>query len=259
MAVSKAKAFEKKVRQLVKNAGRLENAEVKKAIKLLAAARKDVAAAVASTEWQAFQLPQLKGAIERAMFAFGDAYGVDLRDAQREFWTAGVEMVDLPLSTVGIAAAIPEIDVTVLELLQGYSSDLVTNLSKSAVQKINQEITLGLVGAKSPYEVMGAVGRNLKSKSIFKSIADRAETITRTECGRVLEAASQARKEAAAKVVPGLQKKWFYGHSPKQPRLAHMAVDGQVRDVDKDFDVGGEKLSYPKDPKGSAKNTIRCG
>ena len=106
---------------------------------------------------------------------------------------------------------------------------------------------------------MGAIGRNLKSKSIFKSIAARAETITMTEAGRVLEAASQARKVAAASVVPGLQKQWYYGHSPRQPRPAHLAAHGQVRDVDKPFDVGGEKLMYPKDPAGSARNTIRCG
>lgn len=259
MASAKERAFRKKVNALIKNAGALEDQAVKRVIKLLDVARRDVAATVASTEWQAYYLPQMKAATERALETFAGQYGVVLRDAQREFWETGIEMVDLPLRTIGIAAAIPEIDVTALSIMQGYSSDLVTNLSKSAIQKINQELTLGIMGQKSPYEVMQAVGRNLKDKSVFKSIAARADTIIRTETGRVLEMAGQARKEAAAKVVPGLQKQWFYGHSPKMPRLAHLVIDGQIRDVDQPFDVGGEKLMYPRDPAGSAANTIRCG
>ena len=253
------RAFRRKVNDLIRQANRLEKAEVKKVIKLLADARKDVAAQIASTEWQAYHLPQLKAGIERALQSFGDQYGVEMREMQREFWQQGADMTDLPLREIGINAAIPEIDTTALSILQGYSSDLVTGLSQDAVKKINGEITRGIIGQKSPYEVMQAVGRNLKDKSIFKSIAHRADTIVRTEAGRVFEAAGQARKEAAVQVVPGLQKQWYYGHSPRLPRIDHMAVSGQIRDIDKPFDVGGEKLMYPKDPAGSAANTINCG
>lgn len=259
MASKKEKAFQRKVKKLIKEAGQLEDAGVKRVIKLLSNARKEVAATVASTEWQAYHLPQMKAAIERALEDFGGKYGVEMRELQRGFWEEGINMTDLPLREVGIWQAIPEIDTTALAILQDYSSDLVEGLSKSAIKKINTELTLGLMGQKSPYEVMGAVGRNLKDKSIFKSIAHRAETIVRTESGRVLEAAGQARKEAAVTVVPGLQKQWYYGHTARMPRLDHMAVHGQIRDVDKPFDVGGERLMYPKDPAGSAKNTINCG
>ena len=253
------RAFRRKVNELIRQANRLEKAEIKKVIRLLADARKDVAAQVASTEWQAYHLPQLKAGIERALQSFGDQYGVELREMQREFWQQGADMVDLPLREVGINVAIPEIDTTALSILQGYSSDLVTGLTQDGVKKINAEIVRGLLGQKSSHEVMQAVGRNLKDKSIFKSIAHRADTIVRTEAGRVFEAAGQARKEAAVKVVPGLQKQWYYGHSPRMPRIDHMAVDGQIREVDEPFDVGGEKLMYPKDPAGSAANTINCG
>ena len=93
---------------------------------------------------------------------------------------------------------------------------------------------------------------------LFRSAA-RAETITRTECGRVLEMASQARMTAAAEVVPGLQKQWRHGTVTRMPRAMHLAADGQIRDVDKPFNVGGEELMYPRDPAGSAGNTINCG
>jgi len=259
MPSAKQKAFDRKVKALVKKANRLEATEVKRTIALLANARKEIAAVVASSDWQIHRLSELKAAVERALTDFGNRYGIQLRDTQREFWETGLDLVDLPLREAGIIQAMPEIDTTVLSILQGYGTDLVDGLTRDATKKINTEITLGIMGQKAPTEVMGAIGRNLKSKSIFKSIAARAETITMTEAGRVLEAASQARKVAAASVVPGLQKQWHYGHSPKQPRPAHLAAHGQVRDVDKPFDVGGEKLMYPKDPAGSAKNTIRCG
>jgi len=256
---NKKQQFQTKVKQLIKQADRLEDQAVKRVIRLLNDARKEVAAAVASTEWQVYHLRQMKAAIERAMNELGSKYGVDLRDTQRSFWEAGIDRVDIPLREIGIYAAIPEIDMTALSILQDYGADLVDDLSKNAIKKINQELTLGLMGQKTPYEVMEAVGRNLKDKSIFRSIGARAETITRTEAGRVLEMAGQKRKEMAARVVPGLQKQWFYGHSPKMPRLTHRAAHGQIRDVDKPFNVGGEELMYPRDPGGSARNTVNCG
>lgn len=254
----KERAFRGKVKKLIERADSLKDTEVRRAVKLLSDARKEVAAAVASTEWQAYHLPQLKAAIERALQNFGDRYGVQLREAQREFWEEGLHMVDLPMRTVGIVVAVPEIDVTMLSIMQGFSADLVEGLTKSAIEKINTELTLGLMGQKSPYDVMGAIGRNLKDKSIFKSIADRAEAITRTEAGRVLSAASHARLEGAAGVVPGLMKEWRHSHVAKVPRLAHLAIEGQRVPVDEPFVVAGEELMYPRDPAGSARNTIRC-
>jgi len=254
----KERAFQKKVKELVGKAHGMEDDAVKRAVKLLSDARKEVAATVASTEWELYHLGELKQAIERALTAFGDQYGIELREMQREFWEKGIQMVDLPLKAVGIAQAIPEIDHTVIAIMQDYSSDLIKGLSKSAVSKINNELTLGLMGRKTPYDVMGAIGRNLKDKSVFKSIAARAETITRTETGRVLSAASQARQEKAALVVPGLKKEWRHSHISRIPRLSHLAAEGQIRNVDKPFNVSGEELMYPRDPAGSAKNTIRC-
>lgn len=259
MARSKKEiAFHRKVKELIAKAQALEDDAVRRVVQLLADARRDVAATVASTEWEAYRLPQLKAEIERTLRAFGDRYGVELREAQRDFFEMGIDLVDTPLRTVGISAVFPAIDQTALSILQGYGADLVKGLARDAAQKIANEITLGLMGQKSPFEVMQAVGANLKDKSIFKSIAARAEAITRTEAGRVLEMASQARLTEAAKLVPGLQKMWMHGKHVRMPRPSHLAAEGQIRNVDEPFDVGGEQLMYPRDPAGSARNTINC-
>lgn len=251
-------AFDRKVKELIAQAQSLEDDAVRKIIALLADARKNVAATVASTEWQMYRLPELKNAIERVLQEFGNKYGVDLREAQRSFWEDGINIVDAPLREVGVYAAFPAIDATVLGIMQGYGADLVKGLAKDAALRINNEITLGLMGQKTPFEVMQAVGANLTDQSIFTSIAARAETIVRTEAGRVLEAASQARLMEAAKLVPGLKKQWFHGTHVRVPRPSHLAAVGQIRNVNEPFDVGGEKLMYPRDPAGSARNTINC-
>lgn len=44
----------------------------------------------------------------------------------------------------------------------------------------------------------------------------------------------------------------------KKSVFDHWVVDGQKRKQNEDFDVSGEALSYPGDPKGSAGNIINC-
>lgn len=258
MPSKKERDFERKVKRLIEKADSLQEQEVKKAIRLLAEARREVAAAVASTEWQAYHLPQLKAAIDRALARFADQYGIELREMQRDFWEQGIDLVDLPMRTIGVVVAVPEIDATALAILQDYSSDLVKGLKDDAVKKINQEITMGIMGQKQPYEVMQQVGLNLTDKSIFKSIADRAEAITRTESGSVLNMASQARLNSAAQMIPGLEKEWRHSHVSRQPRPSHLALDGTHIPVDEDFLVGGIPMAYPHDPRGGAKNNVRC-
>lgn len=245
------------VDRLIADAERALGRQAGKSIRLLNEARKEVINAIAQTDWQAFYLPQMQAAVERALEEFARSLRAELNEAQRGFWERGVEMVDRPLRFAGVTAMIPAIDITALTLMQQYGARLVGGLGKDAAQKVVNELTLGLMGQKTPYEVMKAVGTNLKDASVFKSIAARAETITRTEAGRVLEAAAQARMKEAARVVPGLKKQWQHGGSAL-PRPAHLAAHGQIREVNEPFDVGGEKLMFPRDPAGSAGNTINC-
>lgn len=51
---------------------------------------------------------------------------------------------------------------------------------------------------------------------------------------------------------------WLSAKIPGVTRDDHWNADGQVREVGKPFEVGGEQLRYPGDRVGSAKNTINC-
>lgn len=254
------KQIDKEIKGLIKAAQAAGDANAAAVIRLLEDARKEIAAAVATTEWQMYRLPQLKAAVERALREFASKFGRQLGISQRDLWQLGVDLVDVPIRRAGVIVAMPEIDTAALNALQTFGLEKVQGLASSAIDRINTELSMGLIGAKSPYDVMQAIGADPGLKGgIFENVAKRAETITLNESGRALEKASQERKEAAAKVVPGLQKQWYYGHSPRMPRITHVIANRQIRDVDKPYNVGGEELMFPRDPKGSPGNTINCG
>jgi len=80
--------------------------------------------------------------------------------------------------------------------------------------------------------------------------------------------ARHARLEQAKEVVPKLQHYWTaLLTSPTPPRDEHIQADrdynpqgGRIGPIpiDEPFIVGGERLMFPRDPAGSARNTINC-
>jgi hypothetical protein len=165
-------------------------------------------------------------------------------------------MVDSPLQFVGVRVAAPELGRSVLEILQGYSADLIKGLSADAIKKINSEIAMGVMGGKPIQEVVKAVGRNLYDPSVFKTIASRAETITRTEMGHVHSAARQARIE---QVVESNDVKWmkkWISSGKARPRAHHAALDGVTIPVDEMF-LG--YIDYPHAPGLPAEEVVNCG
>jgi hypothetical protein len=53
------------------------------------------------------------------------------------------------------------------------------------------------------------------------------------------------------------RKGWMCSFVPES-RDSHIAADGQEVGLDEDFDVGGERMAYPGDPKGSAGEVCNC-
>ena len=54
-----------------------------------------------------------------------------------------------------------------------------------------------------------------------------------------------------------MKKKWV-SVSDDRTRSAHAEIQGQTRNMDEDFDVGGTKMKHPGDPRGGAANVINC-
>ena len=83
----------------------------------------------------------------------------------------------------------------------------------------------------------------------------RANLISRTEVHRVASFANEAVAENMK--IKGTVKEWV-AIQDKRTRIAHSFAAGQRVPLEEFFVVGGEKLKYPGDPRGSAGNTINC-
>ena len=253
------KAYNKMLAELTAKVGKLTDTEVARVLDILGQALKDIDQMVATTEWQAYQIPQFKESVERAISAFAQQYQAGADEALKTMWLTGIEAVDVPLQTVGISVLTSEINRSALEIMQGYSADLIKNLSADAIKRINSEITLGILGEKTPWEVMQSIGRGLGDKGIMPSIAHRAETITRTEMARVHSAAREARIRAVVDSTDGEPVRWmkkWISSGKANPRPHHAALNGKMVDVDKKFPGG---IPYPHAPGLPAKEVINCG
>jgi len=251
------RAYNAKLEELIARVGRLEDSEVRRILDLLEQARRDIAAMLAQTDWQAYRLPQLREAVERTITAFSRQYGIESDRYLSNAWNAGIDLIDWPLHHAGFRLMVPEVSRTALEIMQGYSADLVSRLSADAIARINGEITMGILGQRSPWQIMKAIGRSLDDPGVFGSIAVRAETITRTEMARVHSAAREARIRDVVDANPEIpwQKKWLSSGKAK-PRPHHAALHGRIVPIDRNFPGN---IPYPHAPGLPASETVNCG
>jgi hypothetical protein len=198
------------------------------------------------------------------MDEFALRYAVALEPFQRESIALGRELIVQPVVQSGLTFGVPEIPRRLVEAALDYHADLISGLADSAKAQVSQAIRLGALEGKSLFEVMRQVAGSLTEPGPFASIAARAEAITRTELGRLQAIAGQASLEETARLVPDLLKQWKHSGNPAG-RPTHMLADGQTREVSDFFEVRAsaqrptEQLLYPRDPRGTAANTVNCG
>lgn len=213
--------------------------------------------AVSDDTYQAHSLRNNLSAIERQIQTFESAAKRKIREGQNQLWADGEQLVEGSLG--GRVGVIGEISPKMLTSLNTFADHLVGRLASDAVVKVRGELTLGVLGAKSPAQIAAAIAGTLKSKGVFDSIAERAEVITRTELGRAYSVATHETIVKAAPHVPGLMKEWWHAGHPKYPRRSHLALSGQRVDADKPFIYGSVILMHPRDPKAPASEVVRCG
>jgi len=179
-----------------------------------------------------------------------------MRITNAKSWDLGVNFVNDIIKVSDLNVFIPSIDISALRIAQIGTADLIKNVSQQVINNVNVQIQLGIMGEKTSFQIMQDMGGSLTSPGVFKTIAVRAETITRTEISRVQNIATQARLNQFGEEIPEMQKQWLWSGVS---RVTHAAAHGQVVDFDESFIVGGEKLRFPLDPRGTAGNTINCG
>ena len=208
--------------------------------------------------WDVYYLKKLLDSIEQQIAQFSERAKAEASGLLDDAWDKGIGLVDLPLGAAGIYTGF-HISTSSLDALKDFTFHKLDGLSNAAMDRIKSELTMGILGGKTPAEVAAAIGKNLTDPSIFASIADRAEVITKTEMGRVFSQATQMRMEQTSQYVDGLEKQWVHAGHPKKPRPAHVAASGQHVPVDQTFNIGGVQMMYPRAPGAPLDEVINCG
>lgn len=227
-------------------------------LRMLETAGQRVAGVLAGqpSEADLWLLPQLQREIEQAMREFGDTAAARVSTAAGAAWEAGQALIDAPLAAGGIAvaASVPHLDARQLTAMRAFMTDRIKDIGVQAVNKINTELGLTVMGAQPPADTIARVAEILKG-----SPRERAVTIVRTELSRVYGTAAFERLKQAAEIDPGLKKQWRRS-GKAHSRLTHDLADGQVQSADKPFVLAsGVRLMFPHDPKAPLGETINCG
>jgi hypothetical protein len=266
-----------KLDKIIRRGERLTDAELRHLFKLVDATRKEVRQILinAPTDWQLVHYDTLQQRIEGLMAEMSQELGMQMRDLGGKRWDEGVELTDEMLSTFGRERELlgVPLDRTALSTLSDFSADLITDVPAKTIRNIDTALQLGIMGNKTPYEVMQDIGTRLVDESgkpapgVWGDVMYRAEVIERTEGGRIHSVAQHSRGEQWNEERPGLKKTWKHGGAGvKQPRPEHVragidyAPGGTPGPIpwDEPFIVGGEEMMHPRAAGASGENTINC-
>lgn len=222
---------------------------------------------VPGDSYSAYHLKQNLASIEKHLQDFASKAGRELSGQVEAAWIDGEELVQAVGRTGGLFTAFGHVSTSVLDVLKEYSTHKIYGVSQAAFEQIRGELTLGMLGQKTPWEVAQAIAGEIEGapmptiagRAVFQSTAERAEVITGVEMGRAYSQATQLAMAQATQSVPDLKKQWWHAGHPKRPRLSHLALHGQIQPVDKPFMVGTLTMMFPRDPKAPASEVIRCG
>jgi uncharacterized protein with gpF-like domain len=257
------KEFDRKVKQIIENILRLESESIQAARDLLEQTRSDVIAKLAEdgrTEWDSFWLRSVRASIESRIERLNQDLATRLSQDINKAFDFGTQLIDEPVRVVLGVNPVLGVSREVAQVAASFSATMIKDLTTTAQASIDGIIQRAAIGGLKVQDAIAQIGSSL-DKSKFGPIAARAERIFRTEVMRVQSIAAQARmksNEAAIRRAGWVLGKRWLSTIDKRARISHIAAMGQERAVDEPFDVGGEALMYPRDPVGTAANTINC-
>ncbi len=130
------------------------------------------------------------------------------------------------------------------------TGDTTIEVIRGILKRITPEIAEAGMSAGSAVTRL----RDMLQSEWHQAARFRVERIVRTEVNR---ASNFGALEGMQSLGIPMKKVWLSAFTEKS-RPEHMDADGQEVGLNEPFEVGGEFLQYPGDPKGSAGNTINC-
>ncbi len=149
----------------------------------------------------------------------------------------------ITLENLGTKAAMDIMTEAIRVWLRGYTPQRARIISDYLRNQIDDQLASGLPNDR----VLASILKIINSKGSAKRIA-KTETHIAIERGAY---------EAAQSLGIRMVKEWALGNSANH-RLDHVAADGQTREIDDPFTVGGGPMDHAGDPKAPAKQLVNC-
>jgi hypothetical protein len=220
----------------------------------------------------AWRLRQTLDSINAHLDTFETAAKRELAVYVTESWQAGAGLLEKMVVAGGDSFAISGTLLHTLDPwlqnMKQYSWGKVEGLTADLGAKIKAELSLGVLGQKTPFDVargiVGSLPKDLPTwknsdRTIFSSIEERAQVITQTEMGRAFSMSHQKSMDAAADTLPELEKMWLHAGHPRKARIYHLRLNGSIKPVREPWLVGNIIMMYPRDPTAPASEVVRCG
>lgn len=254
----RARAFNAAARAEAKKLPRIQRETLQEIVRQLKKAEGTVLNALRDNPSESAQrrLRRLKDEIERALHAYQQAATTAATKGAEDAWQAALTSLRAPMDAAGLAQVSltgASIDAGVLLASKRFMTDRIADLSLRTINRLNATLVQHLVGVQSLSDTITDVQRIMGGVT-----RSRAMTVTYTEIGRAYSVAHHAAMEKDSALVPNLHKRWSKS-GKLHPRASHVAANGQLRKWNEPYIIDGEKLMYPRDPNGSAHNTINCG
>ena len=257
------RAFNTEAARAERERARIERDTTVEIRDLVAEAQDRIAARLAgdASDFARWLDPQLQRSLGAVLDDLGARTGETLAAGAERSWDAGIAGVDAPLDAalsldapgVEIRSALASVDRRQLEATRTWLTGKMRDVTAATARRVNTELAQVMLGVESPSDAVTRIAGMLDSDR------RRAITIARTELGRAYSHAGQARMAQARRTLPGLRKQWRRSGKLHE-RPGHVAMDGQLRDVDEAYTTPeGLELAYPRDPTAPPGETVNCG
>ena len=207
-------------------------------------------------EYQQMMVDQL----EAMLYDLHEGQFITIADYLEQSYINGYVGMFYDLQSTGIPLVIPIQQDQVVKALKTnskLSSGLYKRLGEDVdylKRSIRAELSRGISSGSSWNEMALRIAKGMNSP--FRKAYNNAIRIARTEGHRIQNEAALDGQHVAKKKGADIVKQWD-STLDGRTRDEHRECDGQIREIDEPFDVGGEKMQAPG-VGGSAKNVCNC-
>lgn len=141
-------------------------------------------------------------------------------------------------------------DAYIEQFITATVAEKVVGISDFTKESLKLIIAKGMAEGES----IDQIATRIDWKYLEQIIPNRSEVIARTE---VISASNFASQAAARQTGLKLEKKWLATEDGRT-RDKHRDADKQKRGLEELYNVGGDELRFPGDPRGRPENVIQC-